>query len=99
MDLADTEAIYKKADKMVDAKVKEIVTKLKATHEKWTDPDFGPNASDEYGTKSLYPETPDPAGSAYTEPKALEWMRPLYADSKFNEAGEQQTLKKVKVRN
>lgn len=98
MDLADKDKIIKKADKLVEVKVKEIINKLKTSHEKWTDPDFGPTASDEHAVQSLYPNMPDPAGSRYTEPKALEWKRPLYADSKFGNAEDPSTMKKVKVR-
>jgi len=41
-------------DKKVEAKVKQVVDKLKISHEKFTDPDFGPSDKDEFGALSLY---------------------------------------------
>lgn len=41
-------------DRQVEKKVKEVVDKLKVSHEKFTDPDFGPNEKDEFGALSLY---------------------------------------------
>jgi hypothetical protein len=74
----------KKIDRKVEAKVKEIVDKLKATHQQFADPDFGPNAGDVYGAKSLYgTEPPSPAGSKYPSPDSLRWDRPHYDDGKF----------------
>lgn len=67
--------------------MKSIVTKLKASHSKFEDSDFGPNENDEYGAKSFYGESnslPDPAGSKYPAPQTLKWERPIYADDKFN---------------
>ena len=50
-------------DKLVVSKVKEIVDKLKISHEKFSDPDFGPNENDEFGALSLYgPSLPTPVG-------------------------------------
>eukprot|EP01033_Poteriospumella_lacustris_P005213 gene5213-3723_t len=43
-----------KINKKVERKVKEIIDKLKTTHSKFEDPDFGPTADDEYGAVSLY---------------------------------------------
>ena len=41
-------------DKQVEAKVKQVVDELKISHEKFSDPDFGPNEKDEFGVKALY---------------------------------------------
>ena len=41
----------------------EIIDKLKISHEKFEDPDFGPSSTDEFGAISLYGSgTPNPAG-------------------------------------
>ena len=41
----------------------DIIDKLKISHEKFEDPDFGPSAADEFGAISLYGSgTPNPAG-------------------------------------
>lgn len=64
--------------------MKLIVEKLKISHEKFFDPDFGPNDSDPFGAKSLYGLAPPaPAGSKYPTPESLKWDRPMYDDSKF----------------
>ena len=69
----------------VEAKVKEIVDKLKMSHSKFEDPDFGPQESDEFGAKSLYGAAPpDPAGSKYPSPESLLWQRPQYDDNHFS---------------
>lgn len=69
----------------VEAKVKEIVNKLKMSHAKFEDPDFGPLESDEFGAKSLYGAAPpDPAGSKYPSPESLMWQRPQYDDNHFS---------------
>ena len=34
----------------VEAKVKQVVDKLKISHEKFSDPDFGPNDKDQFGS-------------------------------------------------
>ena len=71
-------------DKQVEAKVKSIIDKLKATHEKFVDEDFGPNDDDEYGTVSLYgSKDPSAAGAKYPAPDSLKWERPQYDDDKF----------------
>jgi hypothetical protein len=45
----------------------EIIDKLKVNHEKFDDPDFGPNEKDEFGAISLYGSgTPNPAGKECT---------------------------------
>lgn len=72
----------------VEAKVKEIINKLKTTHEKFEDADFGPNEKDEFGAISFYGSAlPAPAGSKYPAPETLKWERPLYDDNKFSEPG------------
>ena len=43
-----------KVDKQVEAKVKQVVDELRISHEKFNDPDFGPNEKDEFGVKALY---------------------------------------------
>ena len=85
IDIRDPEE-KKKLDKKVEAKVKEIIDKLKANQQgKFEDPDFGPQPDDEYGAKSLYGSAkPDPASaSKYPAPDKLRWDRPLYDDDKF----------------
>lgn len=52
-DLKDRK-VTNEIDKQVEKKVKEVVDKLKISHEKFTDPDFGPNEKDEFGANSLY---------------------------------------------
>lgn len=72
-------------DAKVQEKVKQIIEKLKSSHEKFSDPDFGPNEKDIYGSKSLYgSEPPAPSGSKYPTPESLRWDRPKYADDKFD---------------
>jgi hypothetical protein len=79
-------AEQKKIEAKVEAKVKELVNKLKASHEKFEDSDFGPQESDEFGALSFYGSAlPAPAGSKYPAPETLKWERPLYDDSKFTE--------------
>lgn len=84
----------KKIETKVESKVKEIINKLKSSHAKFEDPDFGPTEKDEYGAVSFYgpPKAkkdgaiPDPAGgSKYPAPHTLKWERPLYDDNKFVE--------------
>ena len=85
----------KKIEARIEAKVKEIINKLKTTHQKFEDVDFGPTEADEHGTLSLYgPQKsnkaenglPEPVGgNKYPEPKKLVWERPLYDDNKFSE--------------
>ena len=66
--------------------MKELVHKLKTSHEKFEDSDFGPKESDEFGALSFYGSSlPAPAGSKYPAPETLKWERPLYDDSKFTE--------------
>ena len=69
-----------------------LVDKLKISHEKFTDPDFGPNSTndDEFGSRSLYgPAPPTPVGvSKYPKPDTLRWDRPQYDDDKFVEGEE-----------
>eukprot|EP01032_Pedospumella_encystans_P037559 gene37559-42542_t len=78
----------KKIETKVEAKVKEIINKLKSTHEKFEDLDFGPNEKDEFGAVSFYGSAlPAPAGSKYPAPETLKWERPLYDDNKFSEPG------------
>ena len=90
-DLNDDVEIQK-IDKKIESLVKSIVTKLKASHSKFEDSDFGPKENDEYGAKSFYGESnslPDPAGSKYPAPQTLKWERPIYADDKFDHNAEQ----------
>ena len=89
IDLSDDREIHK-IDKKIEVLVKNIVTKLKASHSKFEDSDFGPNENDEYGAKSFYGDSsslPDPAGSKYPPPQALRWERPIYANDKFDSNG------------
>lgn len=78
----------KKVELKIEAKLKDIIQKLKASHSKFEDPDFGPNEKDEFGAMSFYGSTlPAPAGSKYPAPESLRWERPQYDDSKFSEGG------------
>jgi hypothetical protein len=71
-------------DKMIESKVKGIVDKLKVSHEKFVDEDFGPNEADEFGSISLYGSLdPNASGGKYPAPSSLKWERPLYDDGKF----------------
>ena len=74
----------KKIEAIVEAKVKSIIDKLKASHEKFVDEDFGPTSTDEFGANSFYgSQLPAPAGSKYPKPEDLKWERPQYDDSHF----------------
>lgn len=77
-----------KIEAQVEKKVKDVVNKLKASHGKFEDPDFGPNEKDEYGAISFYGDAPPaPAGSKYPKPETLRWERPQYRDDKFVAGG------------
>jgi hypothetical protein len=79
-------AEQKKIESKVEGKVKEIINKLKASHEKFEDADFGPSEKDTFGALSFYGSAlPQPAGSKYPAPETLRWERPLYDDSKFSD--------------
>ena len=81
-------AVIKKIESKIEAKVKEIVNKLKTTHEKFEDPDFGPSEKDKFGAISFYGSAlPAPAGSKYPAPETLKWERPIYEDTKFTDGG------------
>lgn len=73
-------------DKQVEKAVKEIVEKLKASHGKFVDADFGPTSEDPHGAKSLYGnDLPTPAGvNKYPAPESIRWDRPQYSDDKFD---------------
>eukprot|EP01041_Mallomonas_annulata_P003480 gene3480-6926_t len=73
-------------DQQVEKKVKEIIAKLKASHSKFEDPDFGPTETDEHGALALYGPNgpPPPTGhSKYPPADTIRWDRPQYADDKF----------------
>lgn len=81
-------AEMKKIETKIESKVKDIVNKLKASHGKFEDKDFGPNEKDTFGAISFYGSAlPAPAGSKYPAPETLKWERPLYDDSKFDGEG------------
>lgn len=83
---------WDKFDEKVEKKVKEIIDKLKQSHTKFEDPDFGPTAKDEYGAISFYGNgKPDPAGSKYPAPETLKWERPRYDDKIFGENNSSKT--------
>ena len=70
---------------LVEKKVKGYVEKLKSSHTKFIDEDFGPEEGDEHGAKSLYGTAmPAPAGSKYPRPEDLRWDRPIYDDNYFS---------------
>lgn len=77
-----------KINAKVETFVKNIINKLKISHTKFEDPDFGPNEKDEYGAISLYGNgPPNPAGSKYPAPDSLKWERPQYDDGTFGAGG------------
>ncbi len=79
----------KKIDLSIEAKIRVIVDKLKVSHEKFEDPDFGPREKDEFGAVSFYGDgPPDPAGSKYPSPSTLKWERPRYRDEAAGGDGE-----------
>lgn len=93
----DDKAEIDRMDKKVEKRVKELVDQLKASHNKFEDPDFGPLAADEFGAKSLYGDVkPEPAGSKYPAADTLRWERPQYDDAKFAE-GVNATVKSGEV--
>ena len=86
---------WEQIDKKIESLVKAIITKLKTSHSKFEDPDFGPSDEDEYGAVSFYgpaAAVPDPAGSKYPPPCALKWERPIYADDKFDNSEEDKEI-------
>lgn len=81
----------------VDIVKKKILTLMEQTKKenknKWSDPDFGPNASgdDEYGSRALYFQgKPPPAvgNSRYPQPDTLRWDRPRWQQKKEGETDE-----------
>lgn len=86
IDLSDPKE-QAKLNLVVEKKIKEYVDKLKSTHSKFEDGDFGPKEVDKLGASSLYGTTiPAPAGSKYPRPEDLRWDRPLYDDNYFSSA-------------
>lgn len=86
IDLSDSKE-QAKLNLIVEKKVKEYVDKLKSTHGKFEDRDFGPQETDKLGASSLYgTKIPAPAGSKYPRPEDLRWDRPLYDDNYFSSA-------------
>jgi hypothetical protein len=84
LDLSD-EREQQRIDMQVEKKVKEYIDKLKTTHIKFEDHDFGPQEKDKLGAKSLYGTAiPAPAGSKYPRPEDLKWDRPLYDENYFS---------------
>ena len=80
----------KRIDSIIESKIRVIVDKLKASHEKFEDPDFGPREKDESGAISFYGDgPPDPAGSKYPAPSTLKWERPRYRDENGSAGDEQ----------
>ncbi len=78
---------WDKFDEKVEKRVKDIIDKLKQSHTKFEDPDFGPTGKDEFGAVSFYGNgKPDPAGSKYPAPETLKWERPRYDDKIFSES-------------
>lgn len=79
--VVDKPESWDKIEAPIKALVKKITDKLKASHTKFVDPDFGPNEKDPFGAISLYgSDPPDPSGSKYPPPENLKWVRPQYAD-------------------
>jgi hypothetical protein len=77
-DMRDPKEV-EKLDKLVTARLKDIIDRCKSSQSKFIDPDFGPNESDPYGAKSLYgPAPPVPAGhSKYPSPESLRFINSL----------------------
>ncbi len=83
VDLNDRKKV-EEINSLVEKKVKGYVEKLKSSHTKFIDEDFGPDGGDKYGAKSLYGTAmPAPAGSKYPRPDDLRWDRPVYDDNYF----------------
>jgi hypothetical protein len=76
----------------VEKKVREIIQGLKASHSKFTDPDFGPTESDPLGALCFYGnEPPAPAGtSKYPAPDSMKWERPQYASKNNADESEEE---------
>ena len=71
VDLNDRKKV-EEINSLVEKKVKGYVEKLKSSHTKFIDEDFGPDGGDKYGAKSLYGTAmPAPAGSKYPRPDDL----------------------------
>ena len=84
VDLNDRKKV-EEINSLVEQKVKVYVEKLKSSHTKFIDEDFGPEEGDEHGAKSLYGTAmPAPAGSKYPRPEDLRWDRPIYDDNYFS---------------
>ncbi|CAM9097173.1 unnamed protein product, partial [Phaeothamnion confervicola] len=78
-------------DRVVEKRVRALVQACARDGSKFTDPDFGPNDSDEDGAKALYGDPPVPPGpvgaSAYPKPEGLRWDRPRYPDPEMGQDG------------
>ena len=82
INIRDEEAVEKLIRQHVEPKVKSIIDKLKATSQKFEDPDFGPTENDPRGAISFYGTAmPAPAGSKYPKPEDLRWARQQYDDN------------------
>ena len=90
INVRDEEALAKLERQFVEPRVKAIVEGLKASSQKFEDPDFGPTQKDPLGAVSFYGTAmPAPAGSKYPKPEDLRWDRPQYDDKgMFAEAEE-----------
>ena len=81
INIRDEEAVEKLVRQHVEPRVKTIVDTLKASSQKFEDPDFGPTEKDPRGAVSFYGTAmPAPAGSKYPKPEDLRWDRPHYDD-------------------
>lgn len=70
----------------------EIVMELKKSDKKWTDPEFGPCASDTYGAQSLYlSDNEIPNGCS--KPEDIRWLTPDQIIKELIEYGEDQYTK------
>ena len=70
----------------------EIVMELKKSDKKWTDPEFGPCASDKYGAQSLYlSDNEIPNGCS--KPEDIRWLTPDQIIKELIEYGEDQYTK------
>jgi hypothetical protein len=86
----DRNAAEERCEKLVWAKVNEIVAELKKKQAKFEDPDFGPTKNDEFGALALYGSVTPPSEGYGSQPppETLRWDRPLYDDGRLDEEGE-----------
>ena len=72
------EQARKKAEASVAKAFEQIIAScIKNSNQKWCDPDFGPNRSDEHGAESFWLDGKIPRKN-YPDPTQCDWSRPRY---------------------